>query len=194
LQFADLTTSYFYREVSMKQRLVVVVGVTVLVCSSVLVAQGPAPHAADLLIGMWKQNMEKSTYDPGPAPAKGSGAVRQYAAGDDGAIVAITININPQGLPSLGAISAANYDGREYAQHTLATLASSLGSHVGPKIDRTISYTSTDPYTVEIVQKQDGDIVSRSTRTISRDGKTLTERFTNAQGQRVTNVLVFEKQ
>ena len=178
----------------MKRSLVVVLGVTLIVCSSVLGAQAPAPHAADLLIGMWKQNMEKSTYTPGPPPAKGSGSVRQYAAGEDGAIVAITITINPQGLPSLGAISAANYDGREYAQHTLATLASSLGSHVGPRIDRTISYTPTDMYTVEIVQKQDGEIVSRSTRTISRDGKTLTERITSTQGKPVTNVLVFEKQ
>jgi hypothetical protein len=177
----------------MRGSLIVVVGAVVIVCASVLTAQGPASHA-DLLIGMWKQNFEKSTYDPGPPPPKGSGAVRQYAAGDDGSIVAITINIDPQGLPSLGAISAANYDGKDYAQHTLATLASSLGSHVGPRIDRTISYTPMDPYTVQIVQKQDGDVVSTSTRTISRDGKTLTERFTNTQGKRVTNVLVFEKQ
>ena len=176
----------------MKRGLTVVVGVTAIACSSVLVAQGPA--RADLLIGMWKQNMEKSTYDPGPPPAKGSGAVRQYAAGDDGAIVAITMTISPEGLPSLGAISAANYDGKEYAQHTLATLASSLGSHIGPKMNRTISYKLIDPYTVEIVQKQDGEVVSVSTRTISRDGKTMTERFTSAQGQKAANVLVFEKQ
>jgi hypothetical protein len=177
----------------MTRSLIVVVGVTV-IASSVLVAQGPAPRGADLLIGMWKQNMEKSTYNPGPPPPKGSGSVRQYAAGEDGAIVAITLNIDSQGLPSLGAVSAANYDGREYAQHTLATLATSLGSHIGPKVDRTISYTSIDPYTVEIVQKQGGEVVSKSTRTISRDGKTLTERFTTVQGQQAMNVLVFEKQ
>lgn len=177
----------------MKRALVVVVGAAAIVCASGLVAQSPAQRV-DLLIGMWKQNMEKSTYAPGPPPPKGSGSVRQYAAGDDGAIVAITMTINPEGLPSLGAISAANYDGREYAQHTLATLASSLGSHIGPKIDRTISYTAIDPYTVEIVQKQDGQVVSKSTRTISRDGKTMTERFTTLQGQRAANVLVFEKQ
>ena len=68
------------------------------------------------IIGTWKQNMEKSTYTPGPPPSKGSGSVRQYAAGDDGAVVAITMTIDPQGLPSLGAIAAANYDGVEYAQ------------------------------------------------------------------------------
>ena len=177
----------------MKRNLGVVVGIIVIACSSVLVAQSQSPQT-NPLIGMWKQNMEKSTYNPGPPPPKGSGSVRQYAAGDDGAIVAITMTIDPQGLPSLGAISAANYDGRDYAQHTLATLASSLGSHVGPKIDRTISYTPMDPYTVQIVQKQDGKVISTSTRTLSKDGKTLTERFTNAQGKPVTNVLVFEKQ
>jgi len=178
----------------MRRTLVVAGSVVVIVCLAVLRAQVPAPQPVSLLIGMWKQNMEKSTYNPGPPPPSGSGSVRQYATGDDGAIVAITININPQGLPSLGAISAANYDGREYAQHTLATLASSLGSHLGPRIDRTISYTPTDMFTVEIVQKQGGEIVSRSTRTISRDGKTLTERVISTEGRPVTNVLIFEKQ
>ena len=45
-------------------------------------------------------------------------------------------------------------------------------------------------------QRQDGRVVSKRIRTISRDGKTMTENtdYTNAQGQRVNNVLVFEKQ
>jgi hypothetical protein len=49
---------------------------------------------------------------------------------------------------------------------------------------------------VEITQRQDGMLTSVSTRTISKDGKTMTETFdyTNVHGQRVTNVLVFEKQ
>lgn len=165
---------------------------TVIVCS--LSAQ--TPTGLNPIIGTWKQNMDKSTYDPGPAPPKGSTSVRQYAAGDDGSIVAITMNVNPQGLPSLGAISAANYDGKEYAQHTLATLASSLGSHISPRITRTIAYKPVNQYTVEIVLRQDGVIVSTATRTISRDGVTMTERFesTNALGQRITNILVFDKQ
>ncbi len=167
-----------------------------IVCSfSVSVsAQRPASEAS--LIGTWKLNMEKSTYNPGPPPPKGSAAFRQYAKGDGGSIVAITINIDTEGLPSLGAISAANYDGQEYDQHTVATLATSLAAHIGPQITRTISYKLIDPYTVEIVQKQDGHVVSMSTRTVSRDGKTMTDRFDyiNANGQRVQNVLVFEKQ
>src|SRR5215831_1450382 len=99
-----------------------VILVMVIVCSTGLLAQSSANNAK-LIIGMWKQNMEKSTYSPGPPPLKGSYSVRQYAAGTDGSIVAITMNIGPEGLPSLGAISAANYDGKEYPQHTVLTLA-----------------------------------------------------------------------
>ena len=153
------------------------------------------------LIGTWLQNMAKSTYSPGPAPVK-EVAVRQYVAGEDGAIVAITyIMFAPEGrplegLPSLTAISVAKYDGKEYPQLTLARLLTSIASHIGPASDRTISYKAVDSYTVEIVQKEAGKVVSMSTRTISKDGRTLTDRFhfTNSAGEFVSNVLVFEKQ
>jgi hypothetical protein len=173
----------------------VVAGVVAVIACAAVCAQRPS-LSPNPIIGSWKQNMEKSIYEPGPPPLKGSWSVRQYAAGDDGAVVAITMNIDPRGIPSLGAVSAANYDGKEYAQHTVATLASSLGSHLAPPITRTIAYKSIDQYTVEIVQREDGQVVAMSTRTISRDGKTMTDRsdYTDAQGQRVKNVLVFEKQ
>ena len=153
----------------------------------------PTPNP---VIGIWKQNVEKSTYSPGPPPPSGVGSVRQYAAGLDDSIVAVTFNVSAAGLPSLGAISAANYDGKDYAQHTVATLATSLASHIGPRIERTIAYRPVNSNTVEIIQKQDGEVVALSTRTISRDGQTMTDRsdYTDANGQRVTNVLVFEKQ
>jgi len=171
-----------------------VCSVLVLVFTTLTFAQAPIPTPPNPILGVWKQNMEKSTYSPGPPPPTYS--VRQYAAGIDGSIVAITMNVNLQGIPSLGAISAANYDGKEYVQHTVATLATSLSSHIEPRVERTISYKSVNLYTVEITQKEEGKIVSRSTRTVSRDGKTMTEHvdFSNAPGQRVNNVLVFEKQ
>jgi len=179
----------------MKRSLFVVGCLSLLVGAMPVASQAPV-QSVNPVIGTWKLNVEQSTYSPGPPPLKGTGSVRQYAAGVDGSVVAITFNIDPSGLPSLGAISAANYDGREYAQHTVATLATSLGSHIAPKIERTISYTSTNQYTVRIVQKQDGKVVASSTRTISRDGKTMTDRsdYTDATGARVANVLVFEKQ
>jgi hypothetical protein len=174
----------------------VVFGVAAMIWSSIAVLGQNTSPAAKLIIGTWKQNMEKSTYNPGPPPPKGTTTIRQYALGEDDAVVAVTMNVDSYGLPSLGAIAAANYDGREYVQHTLATLATSLSSHVGPHITRTITYKPIDSYTVQITQRQDGDIVSVNTRTISADGRTMTERYdyTNAQNQHVTNVLVFEKQ
>jgi hypothetical protein len=180
----------------MKRSLLVLGGTVAIACSTILPAQTPAPYA-NPLIGTWKQNMDKSMYSPGPPPPRGVGSVRQYASGDDGSIVAVTFNIDAQGLPSLGAVAAANYDGKEYAQHTIATLATSLGSHIGPKIERTIAYKPVNQYTVEITQRQDGRVVNISTRTISRDGKTLTERvdfMDPVRGERINNVLVFEKQ
>src|SRR6186997_2277483 len=143
----------------MRRTLVVVGSVIVIVCSTVLQPQAPAPQPVSLLIGMWKQNVEKSTYSPGPPPPSGVGSVRQYAAGLDGSIVAVTFNVSAAGLPSLGAISAANYDGKDYAQHTVATLATSLASHIGPRIERTIAYRPVNSNTVEIIQKQDGEVV-----------------------------------
>src|SRR5262245_8324230 len=177
----------------MKRALAVAIGL--IAWSSSLPAQVLSP-TDELIIGTWKQNMARSTYSPGGAPPNVAYSVRQYAAGTDGSIVAITMNVDAHGLPSLGAISAANYDGKEYAQHTVATLATSLRSHIGPRMDRTISYKRIDPYTVRIVQKQGDEVIAVSTRTISRDGKTLTDAsdYTNATGQRVTNTLVFEKQ
>jgi hypothetical protein len=168
---------------------------TILVGRNLVRAQEPSLKANSIIIGTWKQNMEKSTYSPGPAP-KGIYAVRQYAAGEDGSVVAVTMNIDAEVLPSLNAVAAANYDGREYVQYTVATLATQLGSHIGPRVDRRISYKPLDAYTVQIVQKQDDQIVSISTRTISVNGRTMTEQqdFTNVEGQRVHNVLVFEKQ
>ena len=172
-----------------------IAGFALIAWSTLFAAQGPS-QAVDPIIGTWKQNMARSTYSPGGPPPNVAFSVREYAAGTDGSIVAITMNVDPRGLPSLGAISAANYDGKEYAQHTVATLATSLASHIQPGMDRTIAYKRVDPYTVEIVQRQGGDVIARNIRTVSRDGKTMTDRadYTNAAGQRVTNVLIFEKQ
>ena len=104
----------------MKRRFAFVCGLALIACS--LLAQGPTQlPTPNPIIGVWKQNMEKSTYSPGPPPPRGVGSVRQYAAGLDGSIVAVTFNISATGLPSLGAISAANYDGKDYPQHTIAT-------------------------------------------------------------------------
>jgi hypothetical protein len=193
--YPNLSRESFCKEVLMKRNVVVVCGLALIVFTTGLTAQNPK-LTTNPLIGTWKQNMEKSTYSPGGPPPKGAYSVRQYATGDSGSIIAVTMNVDPHGLPSLGAVAAANYDGKEYVQHTVETLATSLGAHLRSPITRTISYRPIDAYTVEIVQKQDDQIVSRSVRTMSRDGRTMTDSsdYINEDGLRIRNVLVFEKQ
>jgi len=49
---------------------------------------------------------------------------------------------------------------------------------------------------VEFIDKRGGKLFATGTLTVSKDGKTLTDRGkgTNAQGQPFSNVLVYEKQ
>src|SRR5215475_11245129 len=99
-------TSWLSKEVPMKCSLMVAVSIILLSTSLFSQVQVLRPNP---IIGTWKQNMEKSTYNPGPLPLKDSYTVQQYTASTDRSIVAITMNISPKRLPSLGAISAANY-------------------------------------------------------------------------------------
>ena len=56
--------------------------------------------------------------------------------------------------------------------------------------------TKVDATTNEIVYKKDGKVTQTATNVISADGKTVTVTFhrTNAQGQPVSTVAVYEKQ
>jgi hypothetical protein len=59
----------------------------------------------------------------------------------------------------------------------------------------TLSLKRIDAYTVEFTQKRAGKLASTGRRTISKDGKvmTITNKGTNAKGQAMDEVLVFEK-
>src|SRR5436190_11272913 len=60
----------------------------------------------------------------------------------------------------------------------------------------TAAVTKVDATTNEIVYKKDGKVTQTATNVISADGRTVTVTFhrTNAQGQPVTTVAVYEKQ
>ena len=75
-----------------------------------------------------------------------------------------------------------NYDGKDRPQ---------TGN---PEADM-LSLKRIDAYTAEFTQKKAGQVVMTGTRSISRDGKvmTITTKGTNAKGQPVNEVEVFEK-
>ena len=62
----------------MKRSLFVGVFLVAIVASMAGWIQAPA-QTINPVIGTWKQNMEKSVYNPGPQPPVGLAAVRQYA-------------------------------------------------------------------------------------------------------------------
>lgn len=77
----------------------------------------------------------------------------------------------------------AHYDGKEYPVSG------------NPDAD-TIAVKRTDKSSAKSILKKDGKATLTTTRHVSKDGKTLTMTTTgtNAKGEKVDNVLVFDKQ
>ena len=149
-----------------------VLGIVVALFGIKALAQGSDP-----IVGTWELNVAKSKYSPGPAPKSES---RTYVmAGQD--IKATSKGVDGTGKPTAG-VWTVNYDGRERPQSG------------NPDAD-SLSLKRIDAFTTEFTQKRSGKVVITGTRTISKDGKvmTITTKGTNAQGQAINDVAVFEK-
>jgi hypothetical protein len=139
-----------------------------------------APQAlkvADPFVGTWKLNVAKSTYKPGPAPKSGSVTFSVVGAG---------VKVVVDGVAATGEAThwtyTANYDGKDYP--------------VTGNVDAdTATLRKINPRTVEVTNKKAGKVTLVNTRAVSANGKTLsvTTKGTNAQGQTVNNVQVFDK-
>ena len=151
----------------------VALGIVVFVLSGIqLPAQGTDP-----IVGTWELNVAKSKYSPGPAPKS---ETRTYVvSGQD--IKATSKGVDSAGQPTAGEWTI-NYDGKDRPQ---------TGN---PDAD-TLSLKRIDAFTTEFTQKRAGKVVITGTRIISRDGKvmTITTKGTNATGQTINDVGVFEK-
>ena len=122
-------------------------------------------------------SVAKSKYSPGPALKS---ETRTYlVAGQD--IKATAKGLDGTGKP-FTAEWTVNYDGKDRPQTR------------NPDADA-LSLKRIDGFTAAFTQKWAGKVVITGTRTISRDGKvmTITTKGTNAQGQTINNVEVFEK-
>jgi hypothetical protein len=82
------------------KRSVILVGVMVVACSMLLQAQAPIPNTSPIpnmspIIGVWKVNVEESTYFPGPRPAAAAAAqVRRYVDRGHGVIAELRMNVS----------------------------------------------------------------------------------------------------
>jgi hypothetical protein len=134
--------------------------------------------AADNSLGTWKLNVEKSKFSPS-APVKNLTATRE--ASEDGVKVTTT-GERADGTPINGSYTA-KYDGKEYPV-------------TGAPYD-SIAIKQVNANTFTTVQKNSGTKYSTTTRAvISKDGKTMTVRVrgTGADGSRISNTMVYDKQ
>ena len=136
-----------------------------------------AAQSTDPIVGTWVLNVAKSTFSPGPAPKSQS---RTYVvAGQE--IKATSKGVDGDGKPTAGEWTSV-YDGKDRAL-------------TGDPDADLLSLKRIDAFTTEFTEKKAGKVVLTGTRSISRDGKvmTITTKGTNAKGQTVNDVLVFEK-
>src|SRR5262245_9541009 len=138
---------------------------------------GTFGQVADPVIGTWELNLAKSKFSPGTAPKS---ETRTYvAAGSE-------IKASSKGADSEGKLTSSQwtvaYDGKEHPE---------IGN---PDAD-SLLVKRIDAFTTEYTEKKAGKVVITGTRVISRDGKvmTLTTKGTNAKGQAINEVVVYEK-
>lgn len=135
-------------------------------------------QASDARIGTWKLNVAKSKYSPGPAPQSLTMKVEESGQGEK----FTTEGVNADGKPTMTQYTA-NFDGKDYPL---------TGSQNADKV----LLKRIDARTMERTYKKGDTVVLTFTQVVSQDGKTMTTttKGTNAQGQAVDNVTVWEKQ
>ena len=135
-------------------------------------------QGSDARSGTWKLNVEKSKYNPGPAPQSVTMKIEAAGEGEK----ATTEGVNAAGAPTKTEYTA-QYDGKDSPM-------------TGPQNADTVSLKRLDARTIERTDKKGDKVVATSTRVVSEDGKTMTVTVTgtNAQGQAMNNVTVWEKQ
>ena len=140
--------------------------------AAVVSAQGANPR-----VGTWHLNVAKSTYSPGPAPKSQVLTIEAAGAGE---------KVTSESVLATGAktvsVYTASYDGQP---HPLT----------GSDTADAVTLKRVDANTSERTDSKGGKAVQTLVRVVSKDGKTMTVTIkgTNAQGQAVNNVVVFEK-
>ena len=142
-----------------------------------LTVAGQSPE----LSGTWKVNEAKSTYSPAPAsPAKSQVSVWESLEG--GQFKNTVEFVDAKGQSTHNEI-ILRFDGADYP-------------YKGAAVPTTRAYKRIDGRTFEFVTKVNGKVTTTTRSVAAPDGKTrtLTTTGTNAQGQTVKNVVLWEKQ
>src|SRR5687768_11403375 len=135
-------------------------------------------QSADPFVGTWRLNVAKSTYTPGPVPKS---ITSTYEAAGKGYKVSVK-NDSASG-------------GFQYGYTTALDGKDSVLTGNNPNAD-VVTVTRIDARTLQVVSKKGGKVTITQRNVLSPDGKTrtVTTTGTDAQGQKVNNVAVFERQ
>jgi hypothetical protein len=156
-----------------------------LLSTSKAVAQNPGP---DPRAGTWTLNVQRSTWSPGPGPRAQTCRIENRP---DGFTMWSCAGLSATGDPTF-SLSLRKYDGTDYPLYDVTQLTNFLASGARSALmqaSRVINGT------VENVNKNNGQVTVTVRSTVSPDGRSYTSRQTgtNAQGQQVNDVLVFER-
>ena len=149
-----------------------------LLAGAVLAIAAGTSLAADSAVGTWKLNLAKSTFSPGPAPKS---QTRNYVESASG----ITLTVKTTAADGKESTATLNFkdDGKPYPVSG------------NPDYDM-VSVSRVDALTVHSTQTKGGVTVGTGSRTVSKDGKTLTfaQKGTHADGGKYDDVSVYDRQ
>jgi hypothetical protein len=153
---------------------IVVAGAVAIATTAILAT---AVAQADPHSGTWVLNVAKSTYSPGPPPKEQTSV---YAV-DSKSVKVATKGTSADGKSTVTDFTAA-IDGKDYPV---------TGN---PDWDA-VAVRRVDSQTIEFTRKRGGKVVQTAMSVVSKDGKTRTIKVSgiNAQGQKISNVGVYEK-
>jgi hypothetical protein len=140
---------------------------------------------ADMFSGTWKLNATKSKYSPGPAPVSGTTILSSV----DGGLKFVVDGVTAAGKKTHSEYTF-KFDGNDYPQKPMLD---GMPDRDGADM---ISARRVDDYTYETTASLKGNVLAVTKVVVSKDGKTRTNTVTgkNAQGQTVSNTVVYEKQ
>jgi len=130
------------------------------------------------VIGVWRLNVAKSKYVPGPGPRSQTRTVVPLPQGTG---VKVTIEGVSGSGKTINYYYTTNYDG-----------ADSPLTGVGfPSDANTIAVKRINANTTTQTDKKDGQVILQVTRVVSKDGKVET---IHGKGKGISNLVVYEKQ
>jgi len=144
-----------------------------------VVAALASPAFAQNPVGVWKVNLAKSKYSPGPAPKSATITTTAVAGGG---FKTVNEQVPATGAPIRFEVTY-KFDGQD---------AKSAGSPNGD----TQAYTRVDDRHWTVVAKRAGKVSVTSKVEVAADGKsrTTTQTGTDAQGRTINNYIWYDKQ